>query len=93
MTATRPRIHSTDPACLLRWEFRRGASALTCGVDSRGDRSFDLQVLFGWCESPVLSEHFDNPVRAFERHAELTSLLRDAGWVVATHTRPGALAS
>lgn len=81
----------TDDRCLLRWVLQRGSDALTCEVDAHGRRSFDLQVMLGGARSPALTEHFDSPVAAVERHAQVATLLRDAGWVVTTHT-PGSSA-
>jgi hypothetical protein len=72
--------------CLLRWVLQRGTDALACEVDTHGDRAYDLQVVLGWNDAPALSEHFNNPVAAMERHAQVTALLRDAGWIVAEHT-------
>jgi hypothetical protein len=80
----------TDDRCLLRWVLQRGSEALTCEVDAHGHGSFDLQVMLGGSQSPALTEHFNSPVAAVERHAEVATLLRDAGWVVTTHTAPAA---
>jgi hypothetical protein len=84
--ATRFRTPSETERCLLRWVFHRGSADLTCEVDSHGSRGFDVQLLVGWSPVPSICEHFDNPIAALERHAELSQLLREEGWAVTEHT-------
>ena len=93
MKATRRPLRS-EPACILRWVFHRGPDALTCAVETIGDRSADVCVLPHWNLSVATVEHFDVPASALRRHAEIASRLRQAGWVAqygASHS-PGLAA-
>jgi hypothetical protein len=77
-----------EPACILRWVFYRGPDTMTCAIEAGGRRSsYDVCVLPHWnlCEATV--EHFDAPASALRRHAEISSRLRQSGWVAqyATH--------
>ena len=81
VTNTPPRPQA-EPACILRWVFHRGADALTCAVEAGGRRSsYDVCILPHWNLSEATVEHFDAPVSALRRHAEIASRLRESGWV------------
>jgi hypothetical protein len=84
-TSNIPGTHSAEPQPLLRWILRRGNDALTCGVDARGDRSFDVCVVPHWDISASVIERFPAPTSALRRHAEIAARLRQSGWVVADH--------
>jgi hypothetical protein len=81
MMKTPRRSASTEPACILRWVFHRGADALTCAVEAGGRASYDVCVLPHWNLAEATVEHFDIPASALRRHAEIASRLRQAGWV------------
>jgi hypothetical protein len=89
-TMTTTHAPRTTDKTLLHWVLQRGAEAMTCEIGSHGRESFDVQVTLAWCDSPVLTERFHTPLAALERHAEVTALLQDAGWVVTQHTAPGS---
>lgn len=71
---------------MLRWVFRRQHHAITCEIDARGDRTFEVCLVPHWDVSASTIERFDAVHRALERHAELALRLRDAGW---RRARPG----
>lgn len=73
---------SREPEPVLRWIFRRDASALTCGLDVRANRAYDVCVVPHWDVSSSLIEHFDAPAGALLRHAEIARRLRENGWVL-----------
>jgi hypothetical protein len=67
---------------MLRWVFHRGADAVTCAVEASGSgASYDVCVLPHWNLSQATVEHFDVAASALQRHAEIASRLRHAGWV------------
>lgn len=71
-----------EPACILRWVFQRGPETLTCAIEAGGDRhSFDVCILPHSDLAVATVEHFKAPVSAVQRHAEIASRLREAGWV------------
>ena len=74
---------------LLRWIFERRGNAITCEVDMNATHSCDVSVIPHWNATSAVVEHFNGPVQAMERHAELAQELRDAGWVVTRHLRSG----
>jgi hypothetical protein len=80
---------------VLRWVFQRSTHAITCEIDAAGDRAFDVCIVPHWDVSAATIERFDAEYRAFERHAELSRRLREAGWVRARPVphRPGAAAA
>ena len=61
MMKTLRRPASSEPACILRWVFHRGADALTCAVEAGGHASYDVCVLPHWNLSEATVEHFDAP--------------------------------
>ena len=70
---------------LVRWIFERRGNAITCEVDMRETHACDVSVIPHWNAASAFVEHFDGPVHAMERHAELAQELRNAGWVVTRH--------
>jgi hypothetical protein len=76
------RTSTTEPTSMLRWVFHRGGHALTCAVEATADRSsYDVCVFPHWNVSLGTVECFDAPGGALQRHAEIASRLREAGWV------------
>lgn len=84
ITKIRPST-SPDSELLLRWIFERDARALTCELDIRGDRGYDVSVVPHWDVSSSLIERFDAPGGAWLRHAEIARRLRESGWVLTDH--------
>jgi hypothetical protein len=82
--------HTQEPASrqwgpLLEWILQRETKSITCQLEARGDRSYELCVLPHWDPSSAVIERFEAPLPAMLRHAQLTSRLRDAGWMVIDH--------
>ncbi len=69
---------------VLRWVFRRRTDAITCEIDTAGNRVFEVCIVPHWDVSASTIERFDAAHRAFERHAEVAQRLREAGWARAT---------
>ena len=80
------RSRITEPACLVRWIFRRGGVALTCRVDARATSSYDVSVVPHWNVSAAAVERLETPGRALQRHAEIAKQLREGGWLLAHRT-------
>jgi hypothetical protein len=70
---------------MLRGVFHRGTAALTCEIDAADRHHFDVCVVPHWDVASSLIEHFDDPISAFERHADIARRLREAGWTSADH--------
>jgi hypothetical protein len=69
---------------IVRWVFRRGDNALTCGVDvSRTGSGYEICVVPHWDVASTIIEGVDSTLSALRRHAEIAGALRDAGWSVA----------
>jgi hypothetical protein len=80
----------TEPAPvipLVRWILERRGNAITCEVDMNATHACNVSVIPHWNAASAFVEHFDGPVQAMERHAEVTQELRNAGWVVTRHLR------
>lgn len=75
-------MHTSRPHSVrvLRWVFRREHSAITCEIDAAGCHDFDVCIVPHWDVSASTIERFGTAHDAFERHAELSRRLRDAGW-------------
>jgi hypothetical protein len=81
---TKPSPFSHTPAAIpvLRWVFERHGIAITCGVDMNEANRCDVSVIPHWDLASCAVEHFDSPMAAIARHAELSLALREEGWVV-----------
>jgi hypothetical protein len=88
MTKTMPAT-TTPPSCVVRWVLTRGAARLTCEVDLTGGR-FQLSVTPSVPGTRPILERFAGACAAMERHAEIASHLRDAGWRVAARSAAAA---
>lgn len=89
MTATHLKsaaVHTTTP--MVRWVFHRDGRAITCEVDVHGTQSYDVTLIPHWDSSGAVTERFDRPIPAMERHASIARSLRDRGWVVVDHAVP-----
>jgi hypothetical protein len=79
---------------IVRWILRRGADAITCEVDVRANRSYDVCVVPHRDVSSSRVERFDAPTAALLRHAEIARGLRQQGWAltdyVTANRRPAA---
>jgi hypothetical protein len=67
---------------ILRWTFQRNAATLTCEIDAAAGKGFDVCVVPHWDVKSSVIEHFDAPMTALERHANIALQLREAGWAV-----------
>jgi hypothetical protein len=77
---------SSDCSTALSWIFTRNGLNLMCGVAlSSGANSVSAVPL--WDPQAASVETFTSPVAAFSRHAELSQLLRESGWVVTDRSR------
>ena len=74
---------------LIRWVFYRDGHALTCEVDARGERSFEVSMVPHWNGSAATVERFAGVVAAMERHASIARALRGQGWRVVDHAPVG----
>lgn len=88
MQTRTPVATSPVPLCLVRWIFRQGPAAITCEVDVTPDRAFEIAVIPSASGLAPLRERFPHAVSAMERHAEIASSLRDAGWIVSSRSMP-----
>jgi hypothetical protein len=83
MKKTAQRRPDGEPTCVLRWVSQRGPVAVTCAVEAAAERSsYDVCIFPHWNLSLGTVEHFFAPASARQRHAEIASRLRQAGWVV-----------
>lgn len=70
---------------MLCWVFRRGTATMTCEVDATAGPHFDVCVVPHWNVAASSIEQFDDPISAFERHADIARRLRESGWTVVNH--------
>jgi hypothetical protein len=78
-------IPTPDAETVLCWIFQRDLHALTCEVDARTDRDFDVLIVPHWNVNLSVAEHFRSLPDALLRHAEIARRLRERGWAVAEH--------
>jgi hypothetical protein len=93
MNALAPSVTSTPhvrAAQFLHWLFVRDGRALSCSVWTRTDLTCAVHIVPLWESDAEVIETFSRPKDALRRHAEIASNLREAGWLLAEHTRPGA---
>jgi hypothetical protein len=81
-TRTHP---GSESAPVLRWVFRREAHAITCELDIRGHRSYDVCTVPHWDVSSSVVEHFEATAPALLRHAQIARTLRETGWILTDH--------
>lgn len=72
----------SQSASIFAWVLRRDTNTITCQLDARANRSYELCLVPHWDPLAAVIEHFDTPKPALLRHAELTSCLREHGWLV-----------
>ena len=68
---------------MLYWLFYRNNHALTCDLTLNDERQYVVQVTPLWDDQSSVSETFSRPTDALRRHAEIASLLRESGWLLA----------
>ena len=86
-TAYNPAVNQAEESVrVLRWVFFRGTKAVSCEVRATGQRVFDVCVVPHWDVSSAVIEAFDRPGLALQRHAEISSHLRGAGWILTRET-------
>jgi hypothetical protein len=72
-------------APMLRRMLRGHFDAITCQLDVRGTRAYEVCVLPHWNPSLTLIERYDSLAPALLRHAEVGRRLRGGGWSVIDH--------
>lgn len=78
-----------DSTRVLQWVFCRDGRAITCEIDAKPRRGFEVSLVPHWDRSASVIERFDAVHQAFLRHAEMARQLRDTGWVRAVTHRAG----
>jgi len=85
---------SSRAMTLLRWAFQKHYRTITCCIDMVDDGSaFDVCVLPHWDLYASTIERFDDAAKAFEHHAEIALMLRQAGSATAQHSPRHAIAA
>jgi hypothetical protein len=84
MTPTRHNVRTTSSP-MIRWILRRDSRAITCELDRRSDRSYEVCVMPHWDPSAAMIERFDAATPALLRHADVARRLREHGWTVTDH--------
>ena len=81
------RLHATrssESVCLLRWTFQKDDKSITCQIEgNQAAASYDVSVVPHWDVASAVVEEAETPFGAFQRHAEISMRLREAGWSVA----------
>jgi hypothetical protein len=72
-------------AAMLRWILQGDTSAITCQLDVRGPRSYEVCVVPHGEPASAVIERFDGVTAALLRHAQITRRLRERGWLVIDH--------
>lgn len=72
-----------EPRRLLRWIFHRGNQLLTCQLVHTKRDDYKLSLRSG---AHYGVETFETGLDAFQRHATVTSQLRELGWKLVAHT-------
>jgi hypothetical protein len=70
---------------MRRWILEQDGSAITCHLDARSNRSFEVCILPRWDPSSAIIERFHALTPALLRHAEVSRRLRENGWIVIDH--------
>jgi hypothetical protein len=71
---------------VLRWVFFRGTKVVSCEVRATGTHLFDVCIVPHWDVASSVIEPFDCPGSALQRHAEISSHFRGAGWILTRQT-------
>jgi hypothetical protein len=80
-------LTSTEPKIVLSWLFRQQDRLLTCGISQAAGAAFEVVTVPHWDLNRGTVERFTGAMKALERHAEISSALRTAGWAPASYTR------
>jgi hypothetical protein len=80
---------SLQPEPVLRWIFQRDSQAITCELDVRPNRLYEVCVVPHWDVESAIVEQFDGPTAAMLRHAEIARALRESKWVLTDHLPAG----
>jgi hypothetical protein len=80
-------LPTTEPQIVLSWLFRQKDRLLTCGISQAAGAAFDIVTVPHWDISGGTVERVTSAMEALERHAQIASALRTAGWVPAAYTR------
>jgi hypothetical protein len=76
---------------MLTWVLQRSTNTITCQLDARGNRCYEVCVLPHWDPSSAVIERFDAPTPALLWHAEVASRFRENGWMVIDHVAKDAI--
>ena len=71
-----------DRVCGHSWLHQSDRGALTCRLDARENRSYEVRVVPHWDPASAIIECYDAPAKALVRHTEIAKWLRANGWVV-----------
>jgi hypothetical protein len=70
---------------MLKWILQRDSDAITCQLDARDARSYEVWIVPHWNPSSAVIEYYEAPTEAILRHAEVARSLREEGWMVIDH--------
>lgn len=65
--------------------MERNTHAITCQLDIRGARAYELCVVPHWDPSSAIIERYAEAAAARCRQADVTRRLRAGGWIVIDH--------
>ena len=74
---------------VLHWILQNEANAITCQLDARADRSYEVCIVPHWDPASAVVERFTASTPAFLRHAAVAKQLRESGWKVVDHVGAG----
>jgi hypothetical protein len=63
----------------------RVSHAITCQLDVRGPRSYELCIVPHWNPGLAILERYGDAAAAVSRQADIATRLREGGWVVIDH--------
>ena len=63
----------------------RNSTAITCQLDVRGTRDYEVCIVPHWDPSSAVIEWYDAAAPALSRCAEVARYLRANGWIVIDH--------
>jgi hypothetical protein len=66
----------------MMWIPQRDTNAITCQLDARSSRCYEVCVVPHWDPSSAVIERYDALTPALLRHAEVARRLRENGWMV-----------
>lgn len=79
-------LRKSEPQIVLSWLFRQKDRLLTCGISQAAGAAFEVVTVPHWDVAGGTVERFTGAMEALERHAEIATALRTAGWAPAAYT-------